>query len=169
MISFCRARPDQVEDLAALIQGSYRTRASWTHECELLEGERISRQELLRVVTESHLETARSQDGELLGCVQLDRNDRGMASLGLLSVLPSRQGQGLGKRLLDRARDWAREQDLDILSLTVLRQRSELVAYYQRRGFQLSGRTFAFPSGGVGRPLRPDLELIEMVLPLTEP
>ena len=44
----------------------------------------------------------------------------------------------------------------------VLDVRSELIAYYQRRGYQITGQTAPYPvNANVGRPLVP-IQLIEM-------
>ena len=46
--------------------------------------------------------------------------------------------------------------------IMVLDVRSELIAYYQRRGYQITGHTAPYPvNANVGRPLVP-IQLIEM-------
>ena len=48
------------------------------------------------------------------------------------------------------------------LIMYVLDVRSELIAYYQRRGYQITGHTAPYPvNANVGRPLVP-IQLIEM-------
>ena len=46
--------------------------------------------------------------------------------------------------------------------IMVLHVRSELIAYYQRRGYQITGHAARYPvNANVGRPLVP-IQLIEM-------
>ncbi len=164
MIQFRRARVDECEVLQVLINAAYRSRGGWTHECDLLEGARISREALRSLILGAHLETAWA-DG-LVGCVHLQRPDQPSqpCCLGLLSVFPGHQARGVGRQLLSRAEELARSWHCPAISLTVLRQRSELVAYYERRGYELTGVQLPFPyHEQVGRAKRDDLELVEMV------
>lgn len=159
MLQFKKATQDDAEGLTDLINHSYRNRASWTHECDLLDGQRITREAVVKLI-DSHLETA-WLDGELVGCVHLDGG-----SLGLLSVRPDRQTRGVARRLLERAHELCRSWNHTEVSLTVLAQRPELIAYYQRRGYRLSGKRLPFPvDDEVGQPKR-DLELLEMLYTL---
>ena len=52
--------------------------------------------------------------------------------------------------------------DVRDLIMYVLDVRSELIAYYQRRGYQITGHTEPYPvNANVGQPLVP-IQLIEM-------
>ena len=53
-------------------------------------------------------------------------------------------------------------------TMTVIRQRPELIAWYERRGYQRTGQTRPFPYGDprYGIPTRPDLEFIVLAKPL---
>ena len=48
--------------------------------------------------------------------------------------------------------------------MTVIRQRAELIAYYERRGYRRTGEERPFPYGDqrFGLPRRPDLSFIVM-------
>lgn len=154
-MNFRQASEADIDSLLELVNGSYRSRLSWTHECDLLGGDRIGREALLPLLP--HVETA--WENGLAACVHLHDGH-----LGLLCVQPGRQRQGVGRRLLEHARALARSWGWPALQLTVLRQRPELIAYYERRGYRLTGQTFQFPTQeGVGAPKRADLELLEMV------
>lgn len=155
MLFFRPATPADHPALLALINGAYRARDSWTHECDLLDGQRITPEGLADLP--GVIETA-WQGGQLVGCIHIEANH-----LGMLSVCPSCQTGGIGRQLLDRAHHLTRQQGYTQATLTVLRQRPELLAYYQRRGYQLTGRSFPFPvHEQVGRPKRDDLELLEL-------
>lgn len=164
---FRKATLDDIAALAALVNRSYRSGEGWTHEAELLDGSRISGEMLAQLFAEpnSHLETV-WQGAELLGCVHL--RNTSSCHLGLLTVDTARQQQGIGRLLLDRARELALGWKCPSILLTVIAQRSELVAYYERRGYRVTGRCFPFPyQEPVGRAKRHDLELLEMGLDLT--
>ncbi len=167
MLQFRKATAANIELLADLINASYRSGEGWTHEAELLVGPRISSAALAQLLEapNSHLETAWSGI-QLLGCVHLRRV--APCQLGLLSVHPAHQQRGLGRELLERAKELARSWNCPSIFLTVISQRPELVAYYERRGYWASGQRFPFPfHEAVGQASRDDLELIEMSLDLT--
>ena len=47
--------------------------------------------------------------------------------------------------------------------MSVLSQRPELLAFYQRRGYQVTGETYAFPvEENVGQPLHADIHIIAL-------
>jgi hypothetical protein len=51
--------------------------------------------------------------------------------------------------------------------MLVIRQRTDPIAWYERLGFAMTGRTSPFPYGDerFGRPRRPDLEFVELRKP----
>jgi GNAT superfamily N-acetyltransferase len=87
---------------------------------------------------------------ELVGCVYVEsRDDR--SYLGLLSVQPARQGQGLGRQLVTAAEKLAREAGSHTMDLRVISARAEqLLPFYQRLGYQFV-RTQPFPADLVTR------------------
>ena len=77
-------------------------------------------------------------DATLLGCVYVEV--RGEESyLGLLSVDPTQQKTGLGRRLVAAAEEFAREMGARRMDLTVVNLRTELPPYYARLGYQVIG------------------------------
>ena len=87
-------------------------------------------------------------------CVQLQhRGD--ICLLGLLAVDPDQQASGLGKRLLAHAERFASETwGCTTIRIAVLSQRPELLAYYQRRGYQPTGAVTQYPrQPGLGPPI----------------
>lgn len=76
--------------------------------------------------------------GALIGCVYVElRGDRGY--LGLLSVAPSVQKSGLGRRLAAAAEEFAREMGAHHMDLTVVNLRTELPPIYEKLGYVVSG------------------------------
>ena len=52
------------------------------------------------------------------------------------AVPVTREGQGIGRALLDYATDWAREHGADALTLNVFPGNTRARALYERAGFQ---------------------------------
>lgn len=151
-----RIRPAATGDIAALhalIQSAYRgdtARRGWTHEADLLDGQRIDPAGLAAILADSdqHLLVAEGADGALLGCVEIANHGEGLAYLGLLSVAPQGQAEGLGRQLIAAAEAFARDQlGATRMEMTVIRQRTELIAYYERRGYRPTGEERPFPYG----------------------
>ena len=150
-------RPATVADLpalVALVQGAYRSEESrdgWTTETELVGGPRAD-EAMLRPDIErdgSRIILA-ERDGALVGCAHVTQITETGAYFGLFAVRPSEQGSGVGRQLLAEAERVAREDwGLATLEMSVLNARSELLAYYGRRGFQPTGETLPFPPPGI--------------------
>ena len=135
--------------LQALIQRAYRgddARAGWTHEADLLDGERIGVAELEAMIADPAERLLVGLDGErMVGCVRVANSGGGLAYLGLLCVDPLLQAGGYGKQLIAAAEATAREEfGADRIEMTVIDKRTELIAFYQRRGYVQTG-TRDFP------------------------
>jgi len=168
------ARLDQVTPIVDLVNSAYRGKnAGWTTEHGMIEGDRTDHSSLIQLLSApdygSHQVVLVSSllEGAIVGTVHLQRSDRdaGVVFLGMFSVRPDVQNQRLGFRMLEAAYDWMRENwgsDIKRVEIGVIRQRAELIAWYERRGYQRTGDTEKFPydNPSVGKPLRDDLELI---------
>jgi GNAT superfamily N-acetyltransferase len=84
------------------------------------------------------------EDGEkLAGCVYVElRGER--AYIGLLSVDPSRQRTGLGRKLMAAAETFAQENGCKFVDLQIVSVRQELPGFYHSLGFVETG-TGPFP------------------------
>jgi GNAT superfamily N-acetyltransferase len=139
---------------------------SWNIEKGILEGQRLNEsllREDLAAKPKAHLLTYRDDpDGPLLGTVWLDPSEEGAWYLGLLTVRPDLQNRQLGRALLTAAEEFARERGARRMQMTVLYVRDTLIAWYERRGYTLTGATKPFPYGDdrFGRPLRDDLHFV---------
>ncbi|MEO7787225.1 MAG: GNAT family N-acetyltransferase [Sphingomicrobium sp.] len=146
--------------LHALIESAYRgdsARAGWSHEADLLDGERTDIAELTALLANPAQRLLKFEDGERpVACVALTDEGDGLAYLGMLTVDPARQAMGLGRMMLAAAEDHART-DLDArrVEMTVIGMREELIAWYQRRGYRLTGERRPFPIDD-----RADLEFV---------
>jgi ribosomal protein S18 acetylase RimI-like enzyme len=160
-----RAVPADVDAVVALVESAYRgdsSRAGWTTEADLLDGQRTDRDEVRSVLEE--LVVAQDEAGELVGCCTLVPKD-GHAYFGMFAVRPGLQGGGVGSQLLKEAETLAAEHGARYVEMTVISTRSELIDFYLRRGYVDTGETRPFPYGDdrFGRPRRDDLAFTVLV------
>lgn len=169
-----RAGDDDAVGLHALIEGAYRgdsARRGWTHEADLLGGQRTDVEALQALLaTAGQTMLVAEAGGRLVGCVNL-QDLGGTAYLGMLSVDPTLQAQGLGRRLVAAAEALAADLGAATVEMTVIRRRSELIAWYERRGYRLTGETRPFPMHDprFGIPQSDDLEFVVMEKRLVGP
>lgn len=174
-LTFAAATIGDLPALHTLVHGAYRgdsARRGWTHEADLLDGQRIDRPSLEAALADSaQLILLARQDGELVGCVQITGRGDGLAYLGMLSVDPARQAGGLGRRLVAAAETAAQTRFGALrMEMTVIVQRTELIAWYERLGYRRTGETRPFPATDprFGLPRRDDLAFTVLVRPLTD-
>lgn len=143
--------PATVADIPALnelVNSAYRgetSRRGWTTEADLLDGIRTD-EDSLRALLDNPTATLLTYKvaDELLGCVYLDVQGDELY-LGMLTVSPDAQANGIGKQLLAAADQLALDHRCRVIAITVIPQRHELVAFYERRGYHATGETEAFP------------------------
>jgi N-acetylglutamate synthase-like GNAT family acetyltransferase len=103
------------------------------------------------------------QNGVLAGCVYVElRGDR--SYLGLLSVDPTLQKTGLGRRLTAAAEEFAREMGAHHMDITVVNLRTELPPFYRKLGYTDNGTESVRPEM-IPRLLQP-AHFIKMTKPL---
>ncbi|MEV5424701.1 GNAT family N-acetyltransferase [Streptomyces cellulosae] len=163
-LTFRDATDADVDALVELIESAYRgesSRAGWTTEADILDGQRTDRDGVLEVVkaADSRLLTV-EREGRIVACCQLEhRGDH--AYFGMFAVSPALQGAGLGRTVIAEAERQAREDwGVTEMHMTVISVREDLIAWYERRGYRRTGRTTPFPYGDerFGVPQRDDLE-----------
>ncbi len=161
------ATPDDLPALHALIESAYRgdsARRGWSHEADLLEGQRTDLAALEAMLADPAQCVLVFRDGDRLrACVALTDKGDDLAYLGMLTVDPSEQGLGLGKLILTAAEDHAAAQfAANRIEMTVIAQRVELIAWYERRGYALTGEHRPFPASDprFGLPRRDDLYFV---------
>ncbi|MGD3107080.1 GNAT family N-acetyltransferase [Streptomyces sp. YGL11-2] len=171
-LTFRTATDADIPGLVELIESAYRgdaSRAGWTTEADLLQGQRTDPDDVAAVVRkEDGRLLVAEQDGQLVACCQLDhRGDH--TYFGMFAVRPTLQGSGLGKVIIAEAErtalsTWGAPE----MRMTVIRQRAELIAWYERRGYRRTGQLSPFPYGDerFGIPQRDDLEFELLVKPL---
>ena len=188
-----QAEANDIDALEQLLNRCYRQAEGWTNEADLIGGIRTTKDELLAVIADPRHyvfiypktttgERDGEETGELLGCIAVDIKDEAdtnqhagnkKAYIGMFAVLPELQGHGVGHQILQAAETFAQRhlqsntsksaQNSVRLTMSILSHRPELLAYYQRRGYQLNGNSMPFPiDGNNGEPKRQDLELLEL-------
>jgi GNAT superfamily N-acetyltransferase len=139
-----------VDALHRLVESAYRgdsARGGWTHEADLLETPRSSPEWLASLIADPDEVILLLLENERpVGCVQVSRRPDAVAYFGLLTVDPTRQADGFGKRLIAAAEAEAvRRFGAKTMELTVISRRTELIDYYRRRGYRLTGEERPFP------------------------
>lgn len=145
-----------VEALKKLVNAAYRgdsSRQGWTSEADLLDGTRISEKTLLAILHSDSLILKYEENDQLLGCVEL-RPENDCLYLGMLTVRPTEQSKGIGKKLLAAAESIAKEKNCHTLYMYVISERTELIAWYGRHGFYDTGKRkpFYLPDESFGKP-----------------
>ncbi|MBI4938320.1 MAG: GNAT family N-acetyltransferase [Nitrosomonadales bacterium] len=149
-LSFRRAATADVDAVVALVNSAYRgesSRAGWTTEADLLDGQRTDAEEISRLIVEDgSVILLCLLGGEITGSVHLERVNAATAYMGMLVIRPVLQGRGLGRRLMEAAEHFARaEWGVARVQMQVIALRQELIAYYRRRGYRPTGELRPFP------------------------
>lgn len=139
--------PD-IPALTQLVNSAYRgdsSRRGWTTEADLLDGIRTD-DESLRAMLQNPQATILKYEtaGQLLGCVYVEKKGERLC-LGMLTVSPDAQAGGIGRQLMAAAEQAARDRQCRTVQMTVIPQRTELIAWYERRGYRPTGETRPFP------------------------
>ena len=175
MLKFRYIQSDDFIQLSTLINRAYRPVAGqegWTHESNWIINDRISEQQLTIEANkvDQHIVLAELND-QLVGCVMFGLN-QSHVEIGLLTVDPTLQNQQLGRKLLAQAESLAIAlYQPDYFEMSVVNTRTELIEFYERRGYVLTGELKPYPiEQGVGTPKAPfdllPLYLVKMKKPV---
>ena len=170
------ARQQDVENLVTLLNRCYRSDEGWTNEAALIGGIRTTPEEMTGLIDNPSVylfvfENPQDSD-DLLGCISVDFspiNHQPAAYIGTFAVHPAVQGRGIGDTMLSAVETFAIRHahaknlshlPLTHLSMSILSHRPELLSYYRRRGYLLTGERMAFPrDGNNGDPKRDEVFL----------
>jgi ribosomal protein S18 acetylase RimI-like enzyme len=171
-LEFRAASAIDVNAIVTLVQSAYRgevSRAGWTTEADLLDGQRTDADAVAALVySPASRVLLCEQDGALLASAHLENHDA-TCHFGMFAVRPDRQGGGLGRAMLTEAERIARDEwGCREMQMTVITLRTELIAWYERRGYHRSGVFKPFPceDARFGLPRRDDLRLEVLRKPL---
>ena len=162
-LTFRHAVATDVPAIVALVESAYRgdaSRAGWTTEADLLDGQRVDAQGVLEIIDKPVSRVLLGEaDGGLRACCHIEKQDAS-CYFGMFAVDPGQQGNGTGKRMLGEAERIAREAwNCTRMEMTVIPVRDELIAWYERCGYRRTGVFKPFPYGDkrFGIPKRDDL------------
>jgi len=169
---FRAAAAGDVATIVALVESAYRgdaSRKGWTTEADFLDGQRTDPVGVAALIGKpGNRILLAEQGGRMLACCHLEQQGDA-CYFGMFAVDPTLQGGGVGKLMMNEAeRIAAREWQCIQMEMTVITIRAELIAWYERRGYQRSGVFKPFPYGDerFGIPKRDDLRFEILVKPL---
>ncbi len=153
-------KEENIPALIDLVNSAYRGEGSkkgWTTEADIIDGSiRIDQPSVKEMLQEPGAMILTCYAGDvLMGCVYLKREGNGLY-LGMFAVSPEAQGLGIGKKLLEAAEAHAKELKYQYIVMTVIDIRHELIAWYERHGYERTPETKPFPEDDrFGRPTQP--------------
>lgn len=170
--------PATIEDANSindLLNLAYRGEQGWTTEHHLVDGNRSVLIDIEQAIKSTLFLTYKNND-VLIGCICLehhfehsnsknnDEYNKNETYIGSFAVHPDYQGKGVGKLLLDAAEQRAiSDFNTQKLIMVVLSERTELIAFYERRGYKKSGNRKDFPThSNVGTPKASTLTIEEL-------
>jgi len=149
-----KAKPNQSSKICDLINLTYRGEVGWTRETDIVQGNRTNFHEIEAAIKnpDAHFFVV-NQQRRLASCIYVEKQENS-AYIGYFSVHPSLQGKGIGKYILKQAETFAlTELGTRKYIMFVVSQRSELIAFYERRGYTRTGKTETYPIHlGIGVP-----------------
>jgi len=143
-----KATLTDVSSLNKLVNTAYRGKEAqmgWATEAHLLDGQRIDEETLTGYINDKDTTILKytTETGELQACVYLQKQGTKLY-LGMLSVLPHLQANGIGRQLLHAAEQLAFEINCHTITMTVITSRTELINWYERRGYSKTGEILPF-------------------------
>lgn len=151
-IRFQIAEVRDVQNVTDLVNSVYRgenSRKGWTTEADFLSGIRITEEKIKEIIeNKNDLIILAMIDGNIIGCVHLE-NAGSYSYLGMLSVDVNYQDKGIGKLLISECERYTREVfGLNEIKMKVISRRTELIEYYNRRGYNSTGELEEFGAHG---------------------
>lgn len=145
-LTFRSADPADIDAIVRLVNRAF------IAESPYVEGERINADTVREMWTRGTFLLGDDQS-QLTACLYIEpRGQR--AHLGLVSVEPARQGEGLGAQLMAAAEARCRAAGFREMELRFIHLRTELERFYTRMGFRPSGITEAAVAARVKVPFQ---------------
>jgi ribosomal protein S18 acetylase RimI-like enzyme len=171
-LTFRPATRADAPNIVSLVNAAYRgeeSRKGWTTEAELLDGVRTHEDEIATLIATPHSAILLAlDDAKLVASVHLQLVSDA-AFLGMFAVQPTGQSRGVGKLMMAEAERFVvREWNATKMLMDVISVRQELIAFYERRGYRLTGKTKPFPiADDLWTPKVKDMVLARMEKTLT--
>ena len=159
------AKTKDAIEISQLLNIAYRGDQGWTTENKLVLGDRCTTKDIENEIEseDSHYLIYRFNN-RIEACISVQK-DGNCSYIGSFSVLPELQNNGLGTKVLQYAESFCKDQlEATTLKMFVLTNRDELIAYYERRGYQRNGVIKSFPVHlNVGTPVNTKQTMEELV------
>lgn len=160
------ASNQDIPSLVALINSAYRGEGSkqgWTTEADLIQGLRTDEDNLAEVINDPATTFLKytNEEGQVIGCIRLQQQQDRLY-LGMLTVSPALQAQGLGKKMLKAADELALAKNCRAIFMMVFSVRPELIAWYERHGYQKTGKVIPFEHNEKFEIVAQKLEFLEL-------
>lgn len=158
------ANVSDASDICNLLNIAYRGEVGWTTESKLVKGSRADVNDIrLAITSECSRFLVYKKAGILVACICIEKFGDSVY-IGSFAVDPEHQELGLGKQILDFAEQYANSEFRpDKYVMVVLSSRSELISYYERRGYKRSGVVKEYPRHlNVGTPMLDNLTIEEL-------
>ena len=162
-IKFRIAGIKDAETVCSLINSVYRgenSKKGWTTEAYMLGGIRIDNKNVKKIIGNDSnvIILALLENNIIVGCVHLETKEN-RCHLGMLSVDVNYQDKGIGKKIMEYSEGYAKyEMECEIVEMKVIGQRKELIDFYIRRGYRITGESEPFLlSTHFGEPKTSDL------------
>ena len=157
---------EDIPALVKLLNNAYRgeeSKKGWTTEADMVAGDlrtdEVNLKELMELPDAAFLKFTNAKN-EIEGCVFLHKR-QGKIYLGMLSVSPGLQAKGIGKQIMAAAELFAKEQGCPAVFMRVISIRHELVAWYERQGYNKTGEIQPFDDTKFGTAKQP-IEFVVM-------
>lgn len=176
-LAFRLAAPADADALVDLIERAYRgpeTAGQWDSESHLLTGPRTSLSEIAELLAraDSRFVVAETED-RIIGCALIQQAGSTVCSpsnagtiaayFGMFATDPAIRTAGLGKAVLAEAEVQARNLwSVPAMIMTVISVRTGLIAWYERRGYRLTGARVPFPFSETTGETTRDFDLVEL-------
>ena len=139
-----------VTALNLLVNSAFRGESSkkgWTTEADLLGGIRVDEEKIKELINknDSLILKYLNEEKIIIGCVHLEKHGSKLF-LGMLTVTPELQTQGIGKKLMKESEKIALGFNCSSIYMTVITARRELIDWYRKHGYKNTGIKKPFPS-----------------------
>lgn len=153
------ANADEAHQISELLNLAYRGTQGWTTENDLVDGDRSTIQDV-KIAIESSMFLTYKIEHNLIACICLEEKDNEVY-IGSFAVHPAHQADGLGKYILNKAESYAMSKlTVTKFTMVVLSERTELISFYERRGYKKTGLCKEYPKHlNVGKPKQHDLTI----------
>jgi len=153
MLLFQKAEISDASAVAQLINSAYRgepSRKGWTTEVDLLDGLRTTTPEVAQIVKrEDAFMLMGVLNNEIVATICCEWQaiaGKNTAHFGMIAVKPTLQNKGYGKQIIAAAEALARREWRVVgFTMTVISLRQEVIAFYEKLGYQRTGEFKDFP------------------------